>query len=155
MQSQHNALMAGMNANIGPADGTPMITNAQRPQQMQQPRIDPREQLNTYIYDYFLRNSHSALAKSMIDCGLKLNLSQEKASPNGGNTNGVSAMDTDEKLDLPKPHLPSDQAAENSFLLDWWCQFWDIFTAARLRGGKGSQFQYIAHTRVRMMPSTL
>ena len=43
--------------------------------------------------------------------------------------------------------------ADNSFLLDWWVQFWDIFQASKSRTGQGKGSQYIAHTRVRSAPA--
>lgn len=140
------AAMAGMNANAGPVDGTPIMGNGQRGQQMQ--NLDPRDQLNTYIYDYFLRNNHHRLARTMLECDMKMNVHPpQKPSPSGRNVNGVDAMDHDSKDDLPNPKLPTGQATDNSFLLDWWVQFWDIFSAARGKNTKGAQ--YIGHTRVR------
>ncbi|KAF2268307.1 hypothetical protein CC78DRAFT_541038 [Lojkania enalia] len=144
MQSQQMAAM-GMNANMGgPVDGTPIMANAQR----QKSQDDSRAHLNTYIYDYFKRNNHGRLAKMMIECDLSMNLNHAtKRSPNGRNVNGVDAMDGDMKDDLPAPNLPEHQLADNSFLMDWWCQFWDIWTAARQRSSKPQSMQYITHTR--------
>lgn len=141
---QMAAAMANMNAAAGPLDGTPIMGNGQR----QPPSLDPRDQLNTYIYDYFLRNQHHKLAQVMIESELKMNLKPpQKSSPSGRNVNGDS-IDPDL---LPTPNMPGpNQATDNSFLLDWWVQFWDIFSAARNRTMKGSQgsHQYISHARV-------
>ena len=41
---------------------------------------DSRTQLNTYIYDYFLKNKHTTLARAMLDNEMKMNLTQ-KPSP--------------------------------------------------------------------------
>ncbi|KAF2180336.1 hypothetical protein K469DRAFT_692859 [Zopfia rhizophila CBS 207.26] len=143
MQSQQMAAMAGMNAAGGPVGGTQMMANPPLPQQE-----DMSAKLNTYIYDYFLRNNNVRLAKMMIDCDLKMNLNPDvKPSPSGRNMNGVDAMD-DLKDDLPSPRVPVNQSAGNSFLLDWWCQFWDIFSTARQKnGGKGQSQQYMMYTR--------
>ncbi|KAL1611940.1 hypothetical protein SLS60_000163 [Paraconiothyrium brasiliense] len=136
------AQMANMNAGGGPLDGTPIMGNGQR-----QPGngMDPRDLLNTYIYDYFMRTDNHKLAKAMLDADLNMNL-KNKPSPSGRNVNGVDAGD------LPLPNMPGNQATETSFLLDWWVQFWDIFSAARGRQNKGSQ--YIAHARNVMQAQT-
>ncbi|KAF2714029.1 hypothetical protein K504DRAFT_371176 [Pleomassaria siparia CBS 279.74] len=142
--------MAAMNANVGgPVDGTPIMGNMQRPGRPNG-ETDPRERLNTYIYDYFLRNNHARLARSMLECDLKMTLkpTPTKPSPSGRNVNGVDSMDQETRDGLPEPQLPEGQLADNSFLLDWWVQFWDIFNAARKKqpsGEKGTQ--YITHTR--------
>jgi hypothetical protein len=133
---QMAAQMANMNAGAGPLDGTPVMGNGQR---LLGNGMDPRDQLNTYIYDYFLRTDNRKLAKAMLDADMNMNV-QPKSSPSGRNVNGMSAED------LPEPTMPSSQATETSFLLDWWVQFWDIFSAARGRPNKGSQ--YIQHARV-------
>ena len=141
---QMAAQMAAMNANGGPVDGTPIMGNMPHPKRM---NTDPREQLNTYIYDYFLRNEHYQAARSMLESGLKMSTGQpQKPSPKN-RPNGVDSMDTGD--DLPVPQLPQNQMAENSFLLDWWVQFWDIYQATKNRGnGPSKGAQYIAHTRV-------
>jgi hypothetical protein len=147
MQNQMAAQMAAMNANGngGPiVDGTPIMGNLQHPKQ-QLP--NPSEHLNTYIYDYFLRNHHFQAARAMLDdSNLKININeQQKFSPKH-RPNGVNAMDAD---DWPSPMLPQNQIADNSFLHDWWVQFWDIFSAARTRGaGPSKGARYIDHTRV-------
>ncbi|KAG9188011.1 hypothetical protein G6011_01934 [Alternaria panax] len=140
MQNQQMAQMqAQMNAN-GSVNGTPVMGNMAQPKRMG--TADPVEKLNTYIYDYFLRNRHHALARAMLDCDLKL--STEKSSPNKSN----GARDIDMPDDMPLPALPSGQVADNSFLLDWWVQFWDIFAAARgPNGGPKNAVQYLGHNR--------
>lgn len=130
---QMAAQMANMNAGAGPLDGTPIMANGQRQ------AGDPRDQLNTYIYDYFIRTENYKLAKAMLDADMTVNL-KPKSSPSGRNVNGMGPGD------LPEPFMPANQNTDTSFLLDWWVQFWDIFSAARNIKGKGSQ--YIAHTRV-------
>lgn len=148
--------MAGMNANI-PADGTPIMGNMQRPmqpgQQMKDMNNDPRFELNTYIYDYFLRNKHYALARMLLESDLKPSVKRDgKPSPGNRNVNGMDAME-DNKDDLPPARLPDHVVAENSFLMDWWCLFWDVWSTARKRGDQNSRsFQYMAHTRVRQTP---
>jgi hypothetical protein len=109
---------------------------------------DPTERLNTYIYDYFLRNRHIGLARAMLEGDLKMRT--EKPSPNN-KPNGVDSFDSID--DMPLPSLPRDQACDNSFLLDWWNQFWDMYTASGARSNANKNTtQYIQHTRVSDTP---
>ena len=97
MQSQQQQLahMAAMNANNGSVDNTPIMGNMAHPKR----GTDPTEKLNTYIYDYFLRNKHLDLARAMLNCDLKM--LTEKGSPSN-RTNGVDSIDQIEDLPLPQ-----------------------------------------------------
>ena len=153
MNQQMN--LTGTNTAGGPVGGTPMMNNG-RPHGGNDP--DPRTQLNTYIYDYFCKNGYWELAR-MVNQKMPINVDTErtKSSPSGRNMNGVDPMDSDSKdellkqrpEDLPIAKIPGDQSAENSFLLDWWCQFWDMYSAARSKGKTSTAYQYLTHTRVR------
>jgi hypothetical protein len=148
--AQMAAAMNTMNANAGgPVDGTPMM--GQRP--LPNPNgtaNDPPNQLNTYIYDYFVRNGYHKAAKSMIESEVPLNL-KGKPSPSSRNVNGINAPDGEGGDRLPEPALPATQAVDNSFLMDWWCQFWDVFSAQRNKGGGTAKaIQYSQATRVRL-----
>lgn len=143
--------MAAMQQQGGPVGGTPLMQAGGARNSM-----DPQTMLNTYIYDYFLKNHHWDLARQVKDA-LVINIGPAtKPSPGGRrDVNGVDDMDTDNKDemhkrpdDLPPAAVPIDPS-ENSFLFDWWHQFWDIFNAQRQRSKPGSaQLQYLAHTRV-------
>ena len=137
MQNPNMASMAQMNPGAVPMDGPPGMVNGQRPVGGSQ--FEPRDMLNTYIYEYFCRTDNHKLAKAMLETEMNV-MVKPKSSPR--NMNGVDSAFGD----LPMPHLPASQATEQSFLLDWWVQFWDIFSAARGRQNKGTQ--YIAHARV-------
>ncbi|KAL9094025.1 MAG: hypothetical protein Q9165_003695 [Trypethelium subeluteriae] len=137
--------MAGM-AVGGPVGGPNMMNNSSS-----DPTYHAR-QLNTYIYDYFLKNGHYDLAR-MVNTLLPTTNADTKPSPrrdiNGVNDN----MDEDSKdnlnkipEDLPRPKLPAT-GNDNSFLLDWWSQFWDVFSAQRNRI-KGPAQAYIQHSHV-------
>lgn len=149
-QTPQMAQMAAMNANGGPVNDVQMMGNMQHQQRMP----DPQEQLNTYIYDYFLRNENVQAARAMLESP---NLKVSTTGPPGKRSpknrpNGVDSMDS--IADMPQARLPQGQVADNSFLLDWWQQFWDIFQATRSRGSaKGSA--YINHTRVTSLCLTL
>ena len=148
MQNAQMAQMAAMNnANGGPVEGTPMMGNMPHPKRG---NTDPREQLNTYIYDYFLRNNHFQAARAMLDSNLKMSTGPpQKLSPKN-RTNGMDSMEEVPGEEMPMPTLPQNQMADNSFLLDWWVQFWDIYQATKNRGSSPSKGgQYVNHTRVR------
>ena len=151
--NQQHMNMAGMNAAGGPVGGAPMMANGPAVMTPQ----DNKLLLNTYIYDYFLKNHHYDLARAIISSDIPINSKQE--SPNRRDVNGVAdGMDADNKddvdkrpLDLPAASIPdSANSAENSFLLDWWGQFWDVFSAHRnkpVKQGSGA-VQYLQHQRV-------
>ncbi|KAK8208308.1 camp-dependent protein kinase pathway protein [Phyllosticta capitalensis] len=152
--------MVTMNSQGGPVGGTPLMNNGGTPLANNggvRGPADPQTLLNTYIYDYFLKNHHWDLARQVKN-ELHPNTkpgSGLKPSPGRRDVNGVDdAMDTDSKDDLhkcpddlPQAAVPSD-ATENSFLFDWWSQFWDIFNAHRQRQpGTRASFQYLQHQR--------
>ncbi|EKG18169.1 cAMP-dependent protein kinase pathway protein [Macrophomina phaseolina MS6] len=150
MMNQQQANMAAMNQQGGPVGGTPLMQAGGA-----RGSNDPQTMLNTYIYDYFLKNHHWDLARQVKDVLIINTGTAPKPSPGGRrDMNGVDDMDTDSKDelhkrpdDLPPAAVPSDPS-ENSFLFDWWTQFWDIFNAQRQRSKPGSaQLQYLAHTR--------
>ena len=57
---QNQQMQMAMNG--GPVNGTPVMANMNMPGPPQRQPMDPREQLNTYIYDYFLRNKRQEWA---------------------------------------------------------------------------------------------
>ncbi len=160
--------MAGMPAVGGPVGGMPMMNNgiglgASRANG--NPQDTWRMYLNTYIYDYFIKNELYDCARAFLASDVPINTSPPtKLSPGrrrDGDVNGVdeSTMDTDAKDDLhskrpddlPIPSVPPD-CPDNSFLFDWWCVFWDTFGAQRNKkpkpGEAGPAFQYVQHTQV-------
>lgn len=131
--------------------------------------IAPNEKtmLNTYIYDYFLKNDMLNAARALLeeaDITTKP-VSQrgsppQKHDPDGNPVHGMDdSMDTDRKEDiegrdrraddLPLPKVPGD-CPQGSFLYDWWGLFWDIFGARN--GGKptasASAMTYVSNTQV-------
>ena len=164
----NNINMAGMHAANAALGGMPLMNNGSNGG-MSRADSDPegaqayetKLKLNTYIYDYFLKNDLYECARAIIQSQVPLALDTTKSSPGrrrDGDINGVddNAMDTDSKddldskrpEDLPLPKVPSDVPA-NSFLLDWFQLFWDIYFAQR----KGKQatpqaLQYVQNTQV-------
>ena len=156
--------VAGMNPGVGgPVGGVPMINNGSTAPRndgnMNNPEIMITN-LNTYIYDYFLKRGYHDCARALVqDESIKLNTDTgAKTSPGNrrdGDVNGVDDMMTDgkdgEKMkipdDLPRPSLPSE-GQQSSFLLDWFSLFWDFFWAQRKKGNSNDVRQYLQHTQV-------
>lgn len=121
---------------------------------------DQRSTLNTYIYEYFLRHHMYDCARSLLASDQQVNVNKEAGGrrENGNAMNGVDdPMDTDSKDDsdsklpddLPPPKLPMP-ASDTSFLYEWFCVFWDIYTAPRSKNGNHIVNQYVQHTQVRI-----
>ena len=122
-------------------------------------RSDPRHSINTYIYDYFIQNRQYKLARAMLNSDIKPGLQADaaKQSPGSRNVNGVDAAAEDDETTLPKPDVPPGQCVLNSFLMDWWCQFWDIYSATRNRptvNPNGKQYTNFARVICRPPPDT-
>lgn len=165
-----NVNMANMNPMGGPVGGAPMPmmnNGAVNPQmaaaRQQQMNENQRSVLNTYIYEYFLRYGMYDCARSLLSSDQQVNVSKDGAGhrrdENGNIINGLDdPMDTDSKddldaklpSDLPPPKLPMP-ASDTSFLYEWFCLFWDIYNAQRVKGGNGTVNQYVAHTQVRLL----
>lgn len=106
-----------------------------------------KSQLNTYIYEYFLKLGHYDIARSILnDKNLTIHtrppVKQSPGRRKDGEVNGVDAdaMDTDLKDDipddLPRPgHLGETSTPGVGFLFEWFSIFSDLFSAHR--GGKG------------------
>ncbi|KAH0596583.1 hypothetical protein MHUMG1_05701 [Metarhizium humberi] len=163
MAMNPNMGMANMNPMGGAVGGAPMpmMNNgvAMNPQQAaaaaaaaRQSQLDSqRGVLNTYIYEYFLRYEMFDCARSLLSSNQQVNV--HKDGKGGNAANGEDPMDTDSKDDLdklpdglPPPKLPMP-ASDSSFLYEWFCLFWDIYNAQRVKGGNGTVNQYVAHTQ--------
>lgn len=113
-------------------------------------------QLNTYIYEYFLKNGMYDCARALLASEQPMNVIKDspgrRRDENGGEegTDGDSKDDIDPKrpADLPDPNIPKE-CPETCFLFEWWCLFWDMFNAQRGKGDTRSVQQYVAHTQVR------
>lgn len=136
---------------------------AQQMQQQQQPQqaSDPRRALNTYIYDYFLKQGMYDLARSMLNSDPAINVvkdSPRRRDENGnvlGNGAGDDPMDTDNKdeldskrpSDLPAANVPPT-ATDSSFLSEWFSVFWDVLHGQKSKTGSAQVMGYINHTQV-------
>ena len=172
----NNMSMSGMNSVGGPVGGMPMMNNGAGGQRDENAHSNDMfaasVQLNTYIYDYFLKNGLYACARSLLKSNVSLKTasdgSNSRTSPGlrrdaDGNVlgNGVddNAMDasgskddgnTKRPDDLPDAKVPQD-CPSNSFLFDWWCVFWEMYAVQRRtsrNGGDGTALAYMQHTQV-------
>ncbi len=158
--------VAGMNpATGGPVGGgmIMMMNNGNPPHgASSSSHSDLKRRLDTYIYDYFLKNGHHEHARALHrDESIKLNTQPHtKPSPSrrrDAEMNGIddNAMDTDSKDDankipddLPKPDVPDN--AQSGFLYDWFGLFFDIYGASRNKKPDDSSTasQYLQQTQV-------
>lgn len=160
----NNVNMGGMNAMGGPVGGMPMM-NSGAPGGIIRPPMpandNQRQQLNTYIYEYFIRNGMFDCARSLLNSEQPIKIIKDspgRRQDNNGNgvgngtgedgTDGDSKDDLDSKRpdDLPAPDVPRD-CPESCFLYEWWCLFWDMFNAQRGKGDGRSVLQYVNHTQ--------
>ena len=110
--------------------------------------------LNTYIYDYLIKNEQWDVARALHKSSMTVNTKPGGRRQNGMDDNAMedSKDDIDSKkpADLPAPGDVPSSASDNSFLFDWFSIFWDIFLAPRQRGkvGNPAAFSYVEQTRV-------
>lgn len=128
-------------------------------------QTDGRTMLNTYIYDFFLREGMFDCARAMLTSEQTINVVKDspghRRDENGnslGNGVGDDPMDTDSKddldgkrpMDLPAPNIPSH--SNGSFLYEWFCLFWDIMSAQRNKPAQAHMNphinQYVSFTQV-------
>lgn len=118
-----------------------------------------RVQLNTYIYEYFLKIGLHDVARALHQQQDKFKImTKPKQSPGrrkDGEANGVEpdAMDVD-KFDIPDDLPLPDTAIHlqgDGFLVDWFSIFSDLFVASRItnKNSMGPSQQYLMHAQVR------
>jgi len=157
MNNVNMANMANMGAMGGPVGASMgMVNNGAiahpgGPRQIPNPENN-RMQLNSYIYEYFVRFEMYDCARAMLASNQPI-----KTEPRKQNENGIDGdqMDTDSKDDmdskrpddLPAPSVASG-APDSCFLMDWFNLFWDMFNAQKGMGSGGPVTQYVNHTQV-------
>jgi len=160
--------MNAMNAMGGPI-GPPMNMMANGPL-VAQPGPGPQSQmqldssrtlLNTYIYEYFIRYHMYSCARAVYEADPNIKVSKDspgKHRDENGNLlgNGLGdSMDADSKDgldqkrpdDLPAPNVPTP-VADNCFLYEWFCLFWDMFNSQKGKGSTSQVNHYVSHTQV-------
>lgn len=154
----NNVNMGGMNAMGGPVGGgMPAGMNngaGARPPIMG--NENQRQQLNTYIYEYFLRNEMYDCARTLLlNESSNINVSKDSpgrrrengAGDEGGDGESKDDVESKRPSDLPEPAVPQD-CPESCFLYEWWCLFWDMFNAQRGKGEGQNIMKYVHHTQV-------
>ena len=143
--------MTAVNQAAGPAGAAPAASNGT----VKGEPLSNRQQLNTYIYDYLLKNEHYGLARALQKELPIYAAPQARTSPGRRDVNGIDeSMENESKEDphkrpddLPLPSILDN--TEGSFLYDWWCQFWDIWSAHRRKIPPGAPAsQYLANAQV-------
>ncbi len=142
--------------------GIPVMNNGAPGGGIRQPmpvNDNQRSQLNTYIYEYFLRNDMYDCARSLLNSNQPMKVIKDspgrRRDDNGSNGAGDEGGDGDSKddidskrpEDLPAPDVPRE-CPESCFLYEWWCLFWDMFNAQRGKGDSRNVMQYVNHTQV-------
>ena len=145
--------------------GAPNMNNGQ-------PTASEKTQLNTYIYDYFLKNHMYDCADAILREGQVMTdgpnqrtsasrRAQKHDADGNIMTNGMEdSMDgadgsgprkteggEDSKGEWPSPSVPRD-CPQGCFLLDWWCLFWDIFGVRTSGKGSLQAAAYLTNTQV-------
>ncbi|KAK5139391.1 hypothetical protein LTR32_007455, partial [Rachicladosporium monterosium] len=109
-----------------------------------------KKRLNTVIYDYLLRNNLHDVARGFLK-HMDIEVDVKKSPNQRGQPNGVADDGMDlgiaELKDLPDDLPMPAQLGDGPFLLDWWCQFWEIYTGYLGKGGKSQVLSYIANQR--------
>ena len=169
--SPHNPMamangVNGANANATggglPRAATVAVAAALEPERDQ----DMKVKLNTYIYDYLLRNEQWDVARALHKSSMPTNVQTggKAGGPAAGGARRPNGMDADamdegkddvdakRPADLPLPNNLGPGTVDNSFLFDWFSIFWDIFLAPRVqrsKAGNPAASQFIEQTRVR------
>ena len=154
--------MNGLNVANGVGGSMPMMhngTNGASSRTGSDPdrELDYKKKMNTYIYDYFLKQEQFDCARHLLKSTLEVSINSKPSPsrrPNGvdeGSMDADSKDDVNSKIppDLPRPEL-TDGGDGNSFLLEWFSLFWDMFFAARKDNKKSTTqaMQYMQHTLV-------
>lgn len=167
MNNVGNVGMANIPMVPGPAVGPPMpmMNNggavappaASRPQQ--QPINEGNKHLlNTYIYEYFLRNEMYDCARALLASDPQIKVQDgpnTRRDENGNIVANGETMDVDSKdgIDskgpegLPQPSIPNP-SMDNPFLYEWFCLFWDMFNAQKGKSANNQVQQYINFNQV-------
>ncbi|KAL8662261.1 MAG: hypothetical protein Q9202_004866 [Teloschistes flavicans] len=130
--------------NSGANGATPRPGNEEDPQNYEL-------HLNTYIYDYFLKNNRYDCAKAMLNDGMAVTtVNKHRSDDVNGNMHSDSKDDRDSKIpeELPLPDVPTESQGA-SFLLEWFGLFWDVFFAHQRKTTLASAdaMQYVTRTQ--------
>ena len=119
--------------------------------------------LNTYIYDYMIKNEQWDVARALHGSSMPHSTVNKAAArrPNGiddgsGDVDSKDGIEAKKPADLPLAGDVPPSTSDNSFLLDWFAIFWDIFLAprhaAKGKPGQTPAQQFMEQSRVRFHP---
>ena len=114
--------------------------------------MDIKTNLNTCIYDYLLKNEQYDAARALnknVSFGLNTSNTPLPRRPNGAEDGGEDSkedIDTKKPPDLPYAKVPPSYN-DNSFLLDWFQLFWEMWMAPR-QGKPADAVRFMEHTKV-------
>ncbi|KAM6504740.1 hypothetical protein FSOLCH5_015236 [Fusarium solani] len=118
------------------------------PRQLQE-NYNKQTQLNTYIYEYFLRYGMFDCAQAILKADSDVNVQRHSPrSPRNDKRCRLRNTLSDESIDigldsklsglLPDPNVPN-LPLESCFLYEWFCLFWDMFNAQKNECGRSEQ----------------
>lgn len=137
--------------------------------------LDPANQrlLNTYIYDYLLKQSYGDTARRFKEEGGVALLSAKEAEnrkeagphaegsltaqldhaarADSEKTNGTAGRHSPKETGGPAVELPPADVpvnVEGGFLAEWWVIFWDMFSARQGRPSTANATTFMAHNQV-------
>lgn len=138
---------------------------------------EDQKRLNTYIYDYLLKQSYGEAAKALKGETEIPTIAEQEARNRAENSEAAegtlgTALDGKSKVQgkqshtngadrsssaSPKTDHRTLQSAdveinlEGGFLAEWWTMFWDMFAARQGRPSSNSAANFIAHNQVSPM----
>lgn len=112
------------------------------------PKEVHKTQLNTAIYDYFLKMGEYDLARNLRNSGLNVKLADSNKRKTEEDD---SDKDPNRPSDLPAPGMPLHSlSSDTAFLLDWYSLFFDMLSNSSNKNTMASQ--YMNHTQVGFQP---
>ncbi|KAL8948191.1 MAG: hypothetical protein Q9222_005597 [Ikaeria aurantiellina] len=113
----------------------------------EEPEYEAR--LNTYIYDYFVKNQRFDCAKAMLKCDMPLKTVPKRRDDEMNGADTKDDVESKMPSDLPSAGLPTDPQGA-SFLMEWFGLFWDVFFAHQRKASQASNqaMQYVQRTQV-------
>lgn len=87
---------------------------------------NPKQLLNTYIYDFLVKNKLPQTAKTFVN---EADISSQEENSGNSNTSPTSPGFLQYQKDNNLPIVKVTMDAPQSFLFEWWQVFWDVFQA--------------------------
>ena len=153
-----NANMAGFNAGNAALGNIPMVNNVPNgamrlPEEQVDETPNYEGKLNSLIYQYFCTkgeyDSARAVKNSHMVFDPPLNAGDVNGMDDPMQTDSKDGIDKNRPDDLPDVKGIMHDGQGGSFLLGWFCLFWDIYFAQRKKPqASHNAMQYVQHTTV-------